>query len=202
MTDKNEMPEWDDLQQLWQDSPDVDMTKLAKHARFVWWRMRLNFAVEVAMCLLGIGFFGWQAITKFAFPDVVMEAFFVVLCAAGIWGAFYIRRGAWGEPDGSALSLVELQIRRAKSAIRYIVINNWGCLAGMPVIALTYWVMYSRHGNLTYERSVTLHVLMGGMAAVFVLFPILTRPYVRKKKQQILELERLAEQLKQADDEA
>lgn len=200
MTHQQEMPEWDDLQDIWQDSPEVDMQRMARHARFVWWRMRINFVLELLVCTVGIGVLGWDLTTQSTPVGYLFDITFILFCLGGIWAAFYIRKGAWGEPDGTALSLVELQIRRARSAIRYIVMNNWGCLAGVFALGLGYWMMYDKLGTFDHEDMRGMNILAVSAGAMFVLFPVLTRPYVQKKQKQIEQLSEMADQLRAGEE--
>lgn len=195
MSDKPEMPDWDDLQDIWRDSPATDMVAMARHARLVWWRMRVNFAIELVLCLVGMGFFGGEILKGAQGIILAFHILFFAFCAGGVWAAFHIRKGAWGEPDGTALSLVTLQIRRSRSAIRYVRINNWGCLAAIPLIALAFHYVDLKRGGLTLEKDLIVYILVGAYALLCVLFPILTRRYVRRKKALIAELEAVAEQL-------
>ncbi|NVJ98308.1 MAG: hypothetical protein HWE25_09155 [Alphaproteobacteria bacterium] len=198
MSNQPDMPDWDDLQDLWQDTPEVDMSKLASHARFVWWRMRFNFAFELLACAGGLAFMIWDLWHAEGWIRILFDIFFILFCSGGLWAAFYVRRGAWGDPGETALSLVELQIKRAQSSIRYVQVNNWGCLAGVPIIVMTY-LMVHQQGLITDEKSLVLNILMGIGIATFTLFPILSRPYVKSKRDLVGKLELMAEHLRQQD---
>lgn len=207
MTDNNndmkpmndDMPEWDDLQEMWQEqSPDIDMAKLARNARFVWWRMRFNFITEVAACIFGLAVFAtFFDINSLA--TMLFAAFGVGFCIVSLWGAVYIRRGAWGKPDDTALSLLKLQIARAESAIRYIRVNAYMSYGSLLMLGLGYWVIYEEHGTLLpYGEDPFLYFFHGvliGLGITALLFPIFGRFYIRKKKALIAELEARIDEL-------
>jgi len=192
--DREEGPNWDDLQGMWQDTPAVDMAKMARSARFVWWRMRVNFVLEIVISVVGLVVFG--AFIDFAsVPLTLLGVFGLVYCAVAIWAALRIRRGAWDDTSGDAMSLVQLQIRRAKSTILYIKLNSWLGLAALFLIPLAYWVFYERYGSLSHEKLDMAHWVLGAMAIFLLAFPLVTRPVVHKKKQQIEALEAVRAQL-------
>jgi len=189
------MPDWDNLQQVWQDTPPVDMGKMARHARFVWWRMRINFALEIIISLTGLVVFALLFDPSVP-SSMAFSLFGMLFCLAGMWVAVKIRTGAWGEPEDTALSLVELQIRRAKSAIRYIKFNIYLGLAAVTLIPLGFWKLYDNYDKLSVERLNLATGLFIVSFLVIVLFPFVTRPYVRKKRALIKSLHAIAEQLK------
>lgn len=185
-----------DLQDVWQDTPPVDMQGMAKKARFVWWRMRINFVMEVIMSLVGLAFL----VTVIDFTSVATTSFGLVAslyCLGALWAAFHIRKGAWGGADEDALSLVQLQIKRAKSSILYVKLNTYFGYAGLIIIALGYWSIFEKLGSLKHDRLVVVHWIFGLMALVLILFPIVLRPYVRRKENEIEKLQELEQELQQ-----
>lgn len=190
----DQMPEWDDLQDVWQDTPSIDMAKMVRNARFVWWRMRINFALELVLSIVGLLLFG--SFVDFAsLPATTLGLLGMFYCAMTMWAAFHIRRGAWDDPGKSALSLVQLQIRRAKSAILYFRLNSWFGYAGLLLIPVGYWVMYERFGSLDHQDMNTVHWVFGGLAVFILGFPLVTLPLVRKKKEELEALEAIEHQL-------
>ncbi len=202
--DKNEMPDWDELQEVWQASPSIDMQKLARHARFVWWRMRLNFIAEVVLCLCGIGVFGFM-LSYDSLANIVFSISGVVFSIIGLWSAVKIRQGAWGEPDDTAVSLLKLQIARAKSAIRYVKFNIYLSLPAVMLIVVGIWVVYEKHGSFLpadLSDDKYLYIAFFATACLFiVLFPFLTRNYVKRKEAMIYELEQRLVELNQVGEE-
>jgi len=197
---ENGGPDWGALQAVWQDTPPVDMAKLARNARFVWWRMRVNFAFEVGFSLFGMFIFGtlidfasWSA----TFFGLVGEAF----CIAGLWASVHIRRGVWDEADGDALGLVRLQIKRANSEILYIKMNCWLGYASLFLLLLGLWFLYDRIDTLEPERLLAVRWVFGVVLAVIVIFPLATRPYVRRKKALIEKLHLVEAELEQEEGE-
>lgn len=204
MTDNSNMPDWDDLTDIWQQSPDVDMEKMARHARFVWWRMRINFVIEVVLCLGGMGLFGWYLVTGDAASMVggtALSVIMLIFCGLGLWASYYIRAGAWGQADGTAQSLVDLQIRRARSSVRYMLVNNWGCGVGLLTFGYIYWSLIERYGSIEAPELSTVNYWLVGTILIFLLFPFATIPFLKRKRDEITRLEVLANQLKD-DDEA
>ncbi|MFC4348458.1 hypothetical protein ACFO5Q_11415 [Kordiimonas lipolytica] len=200
-TEKN-MPDWDDLTDIWQQSPEIDMDKMARHARFVWWRMRVNFAFEVIVCLSGMGLFGWDLLSGSAAKQVGGIPLAIVLflvCALGLWAAFYVRSGAWGQADGTAQSLIDLQIKRARSSIRYIIVNNWGCGVGILAFGFIYWSLIERYGSIDAPELDTVNYWVTGTMLFFLLFPFATIPFLKRKRDQLARLEKLACQLTEGD---
>lgn len=200
MTENSNMPDWDDLTDIWQQSPDVDMGKMARHARFVWWRMRVNFAIEAIFCMGGMAFFGWQLITGGASAmvgGVALSAAMVIFCGLGLWASYYIRAGAWGQADGTAQSLVALQIRRARSSVRYMLVNNWGCGIGLLTYSYIYWSLIERYGSFDHPDLSVVNYLMIGAMLFFLLFPFASIPFLRRKRDEIARLEALARQFEE-----
>jgi hypothetical protein len=196
--DMGTMPDLDELAELkdvWQDSPDVDMGKMAKHARFVWWRMRINFAFEVVFALIGLVVLG-SHVDASSVPGSAFGIVGSLYCLGALWAAFRIRRGAWAEAGVDALSLVELQIKRAKSSILYIKLNSAFGYLGLVIIALGYWVLLDRYGSLSDERLFVVHWFFGIMTLILLIFPHAFKPYVRRKKEEIRRLIGVAKQLK------
>jgi len=201
------MPDWDDLTDIWQQSPDVDMEKMARHARFVWWRMRINFAIEALFCAGGMAFFGWQLVTGDAGAMVGGVPLFVAMflfCGLGLWSSYFVRAGAWGRADGTAQSLVDLQIRRARSSVRYMVVNNWGCGVGLLTFGYIYWSLLERYGSVDAPEMSMVNYWLAGTILFFLMFPFATIPFLKRKRDEIARLEALAGQLKdeEGDDEA
>lgn len=193
---ENNNNELADLQDVWQDTPPVDMQNMAKKARFVWWRMRINFAMEVILSLVGLGVLA----VMIDFSSVAATSFGLVAslyCIGALWAAFHIRKGAWGEAGEDALSLVRLQIKRANSSILYVKLNTYFGYAGLGIIAFGYWFLYEKHGSLTLDRLMIVHWIFGLMALILIIFPIVLRPYVRGKEKEIAKLEELAAELEQ-----
>ncbi|SDE37625.1 hypothetical protein [Kordiimonas lacus] len=198
MTENSNMPDWDDLTDIWQQSPEVDMDKMARHARFVWWRMRINFAIEVVLCLGGMALFGWHLVTGDAADKVggtALSVAMLLLCGLGLWASCFIRAGAWGQADGTAQSLVDLQIRRARSSVRYMVVNNWGCGLGLLTFIYIYWSLIERYGAIDHPELTVANYLMVGTILFFLLFPFFTIPFLKRKRDEIARLEALAQQL-------
>lgn len=201
---KDAMPDWDDLQEMWQEqSPDLDMDKLARHARFVWWRMRFNFFSEIAACLIGISAF----ILFFDITSIATSLFAIygsAFCLISLWGSVYIRRGAWGKPDDTALSLLKLQVARAESSIRYVKVNTYLGYGSILILFLGYWVLYEEHGYLfpdfTQEPfQLFFHGLLIGLGISALFVPIFGRSYIRKKQEHIAELEQRIAELTDVD---
>lgn len=211
MTDNNndmkpmndDMPEWDDLQEMWQEqSPDIDMGKLARHAWFVWWRMRLNFIIEVIACLGGVGVFA-AFFDATSLATMLFSIFGVGFCIISLWGAVYIRRGAWGRPGDTAVSLLKLQVARAESAIRYILVNQYLSYGSIVMLALGYWVIYEEHGTLIPAGEDTslffFHGVLIGLGIMACLFPIFGKYYIGKKKALIQEFQTRIDELTELD---
>ncbi len=199
MTENSNMPDWDDLTDIWQQSPDVDMEKMARHARFVWWRMRINFAIEATLCLGGMVLFGWFLVTGEAASKVggvALNVVMFVFCSAGLWASCFIRAGAWGRADGTAQSLVDLQIRRARSSVRYLLVNNWGCGIGLLTFGYIYWSLLERYGAVDAPEMTMVNYWVTGTVLFFALFPFATIPFLKRKRDEIARLEALANQLK------
>jgi len=192
------MPNWEDLQKVWQDTPPVDMSKLARQAKFVWWRMRVNFALEIVISFIGLAIFA--SLFEVGEPSsMAFSIFGIFFCIAAIWVAVKIRTGAWGEPEDTALSLVELHIERAKSAVRYIKLNIYLGFAAAALIPLGFWTLYDNYDTVSADRlNLAIGVFVVSFLAI-ILFPIVTRPYVRKKRALIKSLQAIAEQLRGAD---
>jgi len=190
----NGMPEWDDLQNMWQDTPAVDMAKMARSARFVWWRMRVNFAVEIIMSIFGVGVFSMR-IDFVSVPASMLGILGALYCCLTFWAAIHIRRGAWDNPDKDVLSLVRLQIRRAKSTLLYIKLNSWLGFAGILLLPLVYWVLYERFGTFDHDKVRTVNWVFGGLVLFVIAFPLILRPFTKRKKREISKLEEIEVQL-------
>jgi len=200
-TGKNngETPDWEDLQHVWQDTPPIDMGKLARNARFVWWRMRINFALEVIFCLAGLVIFG-SFIDKSSHSATAFGLVGVIFSAAGFWAAVHIRRGVWEEAAGDAAGLVRFQIKRAQSELLYVRVNCWLGYASLVLMALALWFFYDRIETVTPTRVTAFKWVLGVVLSVVILFPIVTRPFVRRKKILIEQLQQVELQLQ--DDKA
>jgi len=192
---------WDELQDVWQDTPPVDMEKLARNARFVWWRMRANFALEVGFSLFGMFIFG----TLIDFSSKSATLFGLVgeiFCIAGIWAAIHIRRGVWEEADGDTLRLVRLQIKRANSEILYVRVNCWLAYASLVLLVLALWFLYDRIDTIEPWRLVRGSWAFVVVLAVIVIFPLATRPFVRRKKALVENLQLVESELQQEESAA
>ncbi len=196
-------PEWDNLQKMWQDSPEIDMNKLARNAKFVWWRMRINFIIEVLACILGIVLFGLMIdFSQLEFS--LLGGFGVLFCMISLWMAVVIRKGAWGKPDDTALSLINLQIARAKSSIKYIKFNSYMGLGTLVILALGFRIIYIKHGTLlpNAESDPSIYIMLGvliGLGSTAFLFPIIGWVFIKRKRRLINELKTRAAEL-QSDD--
>lgn len=191
--------DWGELQQLWQQTADgIDLKKLARHARWVWWRMRFLFAIDVIACLVGIGVFvsifdaSSSALTSFSL-------FGVLFCSAGLWAAFTVRRGAWGGDTGTALALVQLQVKRARSALLYIKLNVQLSYLALGLVTLGMWVIYDQHDTaLPPDRPWAMGMMLG-VGIILLVAPLIARPFRHRYEKRLAELETLEEQLSSED---
>ncbi len=190
----SESPDWQQLQKVWQDTPSVDMAKLARNARFVWWRMRLNFGLEIVFSGVGFAIFA-SFIDLKSLPSTVFGSIGILFSVISFWAAFYIRRGVWDAAEEGALELVRFQIKRAQSEILYIRINCWLAYAALILMAAAFWLFFDRLEILDTDRIVKFSVLMGFMVAVIFLFPFVTRPFVRRRVELIEKLKQIECQL-------
>ncbi len=197
--DLMDTPEWDNLQELWQDSPSVDMEKMARKARFVWWRMRVNFVIELLMCGAGLIVTLYLMYRATTMATYVFAGAAGLLSVGGIYAAFRIRRGAWGEPGDTALSLIELQIRRAKSAILYVKANYWLGIVSFAMLPLAWWTITDEDpGIAPDELQRVRYIIVAALAALIMVMMVLW-PYMKKKQRELIELEKIAKQLKEDD---
>ena len=202
MTEKEkgpDMPDWGALQTMWQDSPHVDMTKMARSARFVWWRMRINFASEILACFIGFGFSGFLLFGHESAAQVALALFLMVFCGLGFYAAFWVRRGAWGDPGGDALSLVRLKIRQAQSGVLYFKANVWLGIMALLLLPLAYWVVFDGTVEVNEARLHRLIIVVIVSVLAIVGTPIALWPYYKRKQREIIDLEEIAKQL---DEEA
>lgn len=188
------IPDWENLQEVWQDTPPVNTKNLARSARLVLWRMRINFALEILISVFGVILFG-SFIDFVSIPASLLGVFGIAFSGVAFWAAIHIRRGAWDNPGEDTLSLVQLQVRRAHSMLLYIKLNSWFGYAGLILMPLGYWVLYERFGSLQHERIEVVHAVFGAMALFIIGFPLAMRPFVRKKKREVAELELIEKQL-------
>jgi hypothetical protein len=202
MSDKQDKPDWGDLQDIWQTGPAADMAGMARRARFVWWRMRINFVTEVAMCLVGIGFMAHFMWAEASLLRLTFGALMSAFCLFGIWAAFYIRRGAWGAEGGSAQDLIALQVRRARSGIRYVAINNRACALAVPILLFGVVVSIFQSTPTTTYKVWYASLFAGGFMLFSLAFWYFSRRYVAKKRREIRELEEIAAQLEHEDTQA
>jgi len=199
-TSKNNLgePDWDALQNVWQDTPSVDMAKLARNARFVWWRMRANFALEVAFSLIGMFVFG--SLIDFSSHSATLFGLVgAVFCVASLWASVYIRRGVWSEADEDALGLVRLQIKRAQSELLYVRVNCWSGYAALVLLLLALWFFYDRIDTVTPDRILAARWFFGLAFAAIIIFPFATRPFMRRKRELIEKLQKVEAELSEAE---
>jgi len=197
-TNGNGMPNWDDLQGMWQDTPPVDMAKMARNAQFVWWRMRVNFVVEILMSVVGVILFG-SFVDFVSLSSTLLGLLGMFYCSLTVWAAVHIRRGAWDDHGEDTLSLVRLQIRRARSTLLYIKLNSWFGYAGIVMVPLGYWVLFDQFGTFDHERMQIVNWVFGGLILFIFGFPLAMRPIVKKKKQEIADLEEVEKQLSEEE---
>lgn len=200
MKQQDNMPDWDDLQVLWRQSPALDMDKMARRARFVWWRMRINFALELFFCAFGFGL-----LVHFMWSNPVMErlifgGLMTGFLVFGVWAAFWVRAGAWDGADGTALSLVRLQIERARSGIRYARINLWAFAASIPLLSVGVWAKLTENPAPVDTDFAKLAIFCVAYCALALVFWALARGYIRKKTREIGDLKEAEAQLQSAED--
>ena len=198
--DKNGEPDWGALQNVWQDTPPVDMAKLARNARFVWWRMRLNFALEIVFSVAGFYIFA-RLIDLSSLSASLFGVVGMVFCIAGFWAAVHIRRGVWGEASEDALGLVRLQLKRARSEILYVRINYWLAYASIILLLLALWFLYDRIDTIEHRKIIAVSWLFAFVLAVIILFPLVTRRFIRRKKALIEKLRRVEAELEQEQEQ-
>ncbi|WP_262689498.1 hypothetical protein [Kordiimonas aestuarii] len=202
MSDRKNMshqPEWDDLKTMWQDSTPVDMEKLARNARLVWWRMRLIALVEILFCIVGAAVFLYAIVEQQSLARVVFGVFGVCFCVGGGYACFWSRRGAWGHAEDDALSLVRLQIKRARAGIRYVKLNCWMGVASIAILPLAFWVMNDGTRNVGPDHMKEVHITLAVAGLAIIASVVALWPYYRKKKRELHELEVLEHQLSEED---
>lgn len=193
-------PDWDDLKGLWQESPAVDLGKLARNARLVWWRMRIIAAFEMLCCIAGALVFAYMIYDAESNAQLVFGVFGVLFSLGGGYGCLWVRRNAWGAPDDNALSLVRLQINRAEAAIKYVSLNNWLGLGALAIFPLAYWVIHDGTRELTPERLDNFNKMVVVAAIVMGVSIIGLWPYGKRKKRELVELKELERQLSDESD--
>lgn len=203
MSDRNDMqdnqPDWEGLTSLWQDSPPVDMQKLARNARLVWWRMRIIATIEMLACIVGAGVFSYMIYDAQSVPQVVFGIFGILFSFGGGYGCLWVRRGAWGQPDGDALSLVRLQIRRAEAGVRYVMFNNWLGLVSLAIFPLAFWVLHDGTRELSAERLHDFYKLATLAFVVMAVSVVGLWPFGRRKKRELEQLREVERQLSEVD---
>ncbi len=197
--DMLEAPNWDNLQQLWQDSPPVDMDRMAKKARFVWWRMRVNFVIELLMCSVGFVVTLYLLYRATTLATCVFAFSAWLLSSGGIYAAFRIRRGAWGHPGDTAQSLVALQIRRTKSAILYVKANYWLGLVSLAMLPLAWWTIVDEDPNIAADELLRVKYTIGAALIALIVVMVALWPYMKKKQSELEELQDIAKQLEEED---
>lgn len=193
--DMREASDWGELQQLWQNSPPVDTDKMARKARFVWWRMRVNFAIELLMCGAGFVVALYLLYQAHTLATYVFAFAAWLLSTGGLYAAFRIRRGAWGRPGDTAQSLVALQIRRARSAILYVKANYWLGIVSFAMLPLAWWMVVDEDPNITADELLRVKYIIGGGLAALVMVMLALWPYMKKKQSELEELQNIARQL-------
>lgn len=200
MTDRDQMPDWDDLKDLWQQGPNLDMERMARQARFVWWRMRINFVLEILLCTIGVGFMGHFMWSDPTLARLTFGGLMTAFCVFGVWAAFWVRAGAWDSADGTALSLIRLQIERAYAGIRYVKINLWAFAVSFPVLGGGAWAVLTQEPPPSDRRITFLIAFCLGYLVMAFVFWLVSRGYVKRKRREIEDLSEAEAQLKASDD--
>ncbi|PCI62240.1 MAG: hypothetical protein COB37_07165 [Kordiimonadales bacterium] len=192
-----DMPNWDELQDVWQDTPPVDMAELARNAKFVWWRMRINFVLEVAGSLT-VAAISMIEVDFASLSSVVFFTAFLLFGVAALWAAVHVREGAWGSAGEDAEALIDLQINRAKSTIRYIKVNNWLSVSAFLLVPLAYWNIFDGPEQFDEAQMRVIHWAYGAVMVFVVGFPLVTRNIIKSKRREIEHLGAVKAQLADA----
>lgn len=191
------MPNWDELKDVWQDTPPVDMAKLARNAKFVWWRMRINFILEVAGAIT-VAAVSVIEVDFASLSSIVFFSAFLLFAVVAFWAAVHVRQGAWGSAGDDAEALLDLQINRAKSTIRYIKVNNWLSLSAFLLVPLAYWNIFDGPEQFDAAQMRVIHWAYGAVMVFVVAFPLITRNIIKSKRREIEHLGAVKAQLAEA----
>ena len=189
-----------EFQSMWQDNEpavlrEFDLKATARKARWIGWRMRVVFAIEFLCCLFGLGACLY---VLFQSPKTAMLTFAVfgsVYCILGMWATVVVRRGAWGSSNDTIQALIQLEIDRACSAIKYMKMNVWFSALGVPFIGLAVWVLTSDPSVDPHRRDVSFGIY-AVMGMVFIGIWLYAPHYIRKKRQELRELHSVQQYLK------
>ena len=163
--------DWNGLAAEWQaqDTPPLDFDALRRESRRRGFWLRLTVVTEVVLTLLTL-----VACLVVAFQDaaegtpraalVGLAGLLAVYQAAMVW----LRRRQWSAAGGEADALLALEIRRARTVIRYWRWGMWTCLA-LWVAIYAYFVA----GLLADWHPRILAGWMGALMVNVVLIPLM-----------------------------
>ena len=184
-------PQWEDLQQAWQEPPSAQLPKLEKllkrRSRIIWAMTAID-ALGTALLLAGLVWFMRREST----PTALGWSAFVAVVLVLVWGAvLLIRRGTWRADMAAPAEMVRLSIRRCRASIRLAMLNQYALLV-MLVLALAIRTAGIAAPRMEFE--VTLLMRLGAMAFVVGLF-VVAEWYKRRKQAELERLKALQEEL-------
>lgn len=187
----------DEFRSVWQQEdglPSEDLQAMAKRAVWLGWRMRLTFCVELITTIIGASYCFRLLFDESGLAMKSFASFGVLFCLLGFWGVISTRAGAWAKSSKTSREILEHEIARTHSSIRYLRFNGLLGLLGIPFIALAIWVIQSEPGQRSDEREMFAYVVYALMTVGFISYWLFLPKLLERKNQELRELEQRLEQ--------
>lgn len=203
MSDNDQTPDWDNLQDIWQQSPDIDLTKMFKKARFSWWRIRLSLFMNLTICVLGELACAYVLYENRSLATNVFGGIGLIFCWVTAWFTFKHLRSSLGDMSNEPIELLELQIKQLKGLIAFARFNINMTYFGILFSGLAFWVFYDKHGVLFPTDDMTgaqvfVNGMIWGIPIGILLCPFIYGNFIKRKTKELRNVEASLDALKAA----
>lgn len=194
MSENNQSPDWESLKGLWQDGPDIDLTRLFKRARFSWWRVRISLFVNLTICVLGELICAYVLYTNVSLATNVFSIIGFLFSWITAWFTYKHLHSSLGDMSDEPEKLLKLQIKQLKGLIAFAQFNIKMTYLGMVFSAVAFWMYYERHGSIlptegmTGEQTLVIGILWGIPIGILAC-PFIYSRFVKRKTKELMNLE-------------
>ena len=194
MSENNQNPDWECLQGIWQNGPEIDLTRLFKRARFSWWRVRISLFVNLTICVLGELICAYVLYTNVSLATNVFSIVGFLFSWITAWFTYKHLRNSLGDMTNEPEKLLELQIKQLKGLIEFARFNIKMTYFGMLFSVVAFWMYYEKHGTILPTEGMTgeqviVNGILWGIPVFIMICPFIYSRFVKRKIKELLNLE-------------
>lgn len=186
--------DWKALGTVWQESDDIDTTRLRSNIKRKVWLIRLWVLTETLICMVGAVFVSFNLLgADNSRVDMFLGLLLLGFCLVGVYLAWWVHAGAWKPQSYSALDELKFLRARANAKVRYAIANLWMAPFVALILGFTDWAIWSGLTGQGYEiRILATRVAYSIAVAGYVAWALW---YKQRKKRDVAALDQVISEM-------